>query len=54
MDTESRREEILMADVDEVSLALVARGVRGLFRIGFGEARYRANDPDTWLKWVAR
>ena len=37
-----------------VSLAIVARGVRGLVRIAFGEARYRASDPDTWLRWVAR
>ena len=56
-----------MADVEEgpwgkvaglaaaaLTVALILRGIRGLVRIAFGEARYRANDPDTWLKWVAR
>jgi hypothetical protein len=54
-----------MADADEVpwamlaavaggvvALAIVVRGVTGIVRIAVGEARYRANDPDAWLKWV--
>jgi hypothetical protein len=35
-----------------VALAIVVRGVIAVVRIAFGEARYRAGDPDTWLKWV--
>jgi hypothetical protein len=57
--------ELLMADTDEVPWAMVAavagglvavavvvRGVTGVVRIALGEARFRASDPDTWLKWV--
>jgi len=35
-----------------VAVAVVVRGVVGVARIALGEARFRANDPDTWLKWV--
>ena len=54
-----------MADADEVpwgmlaavaagavALAIVVRGAIGVVRIALGEARYRANDPDAWLKWI--
>ena len=54
-----------MADADEVpwgklaaaaaglaTLAVVVRGAIAVVRIALGEARYRAGDPDTWLKWV--
>jgi hypothetical protein len=54
-----------MADADEVPwgmlaavaggvvvLAVVKLGVTAVVRIALGEARYRANDPETWLKWV--
>ena len=54
-----------MADADEVpwamlaavaggmvALAVVVRGVTAVVRIALGEARYRANDPDAWLKWI--
>jgi hypothetical protein len=57
----------MMADADEipwgtlaavaggvVALAVVVRGVTAVVRIALGEARYRASDPDTWLRWVAR
>jgi hypothetical protein len=57
--------ELLMADTDAVpwgtvaavaggllAAAVVVRGVVGVARIAFGEARFRASDPDTWLKWV--
>jgi hypothetical protein len=27
-------------------------GVGGALRSALGEARFRASDPDTWLKWV--
>jgi hypothetical protein len=67
MGVRTRREELLMADADEipwgtlaavaggmVALAVVVRGVTAVVRIAFGEARYRASDPDTWLRWVAR
>jgi hypothetical protein len=61
----TRHEEVLMADTDMVpwgtvaavagglvAVAVVVRGVRGAVRIALGEARFRASDPDTWLKWV--
>lgn len=61
----TRHEESLMADVEEVpwgrlaavaggvvALAVVVRGVTAVARIALGEARYRASDPDVWLKWV--
>jgi len=35
-----------------VALAVVVRGVTAVVRIAMGEARYRASDPDAWLKWV--
>jgi len=35
-----------------LTLAVVARGMVAIGRIAVGEARYRAGDPDTWLKWV--
>ena len=35
-----------------VALAIVVRGVTAVVRIAVGEARYRASDPDAWLKWV--
>ena len=35
-------------------LAVVVRGVTAVVRIALGEARYRAGDPDVWLKWVGR
>ena len=35
-----------------VAVAVVVRGVTGVVRIAPGEARFRASDPDTWLKWV--
>ena len=35
-----------------VAVAVVVRGVTGVVRIALGEARFRASDPDTWLKWV--
>jgi hypothetical protein len=35
-----------------VALAIVVRGATAVVRIALGEARYRAGDPDTWLKWV--
>lgn len=35
-----------------LAAAVVVRGVVGVARIAFGEARFRASDPDTWLKWV--
>jgi hypothetical protein len=35
-----------------VAAAIVLRGVVGIVRIALGEARYRARDPDAWLKWV--
>ena len=54
-----------MADADEVpwvmlaavaggvvALAIVVRGVVAVVRIALGEARYRASDPDAWLKWM--
>jgi hypothetical protein len=28
------------------------RGVGAAVRLALGEARFRASDPDTWLKWV--
>ena len=37
-----------------VALAVVVRGVTGMVRIALGEARYRANDPDVWLKRLVR
>jgi hypothetical protein len=65
MAVRTRHEELLMADTDEVpwgtvaavaggllAAAIVVRGVVGVARIALGEARFRANDPDTWLKWV--
>jgi hypothetical protein len=33
-------------------LAVVVRGVTAVARVALGEARYRARDPDAWLKWV--
>jgi uncharacterized membrane protein len=61
----TRREELLMADTDEVpwamiaaaagglvAVAVVVRGVVGVTRIALGEARFRASDPDTWLKRI--
>ena len=35
-----------------VAVAVVVRGATGVVRIALGEARYRANDPDAWLKWL--
>jgi len=35
-----------------LALAVVVRGVTAVARIAWGEASYRAGDPDTWLKWV--
>jgi hypothetical protein len=65
MEPHTGREEFLMADTVEVpwaqlaavaggvlALAIVVRGVTAVARIALGEARYRASDPDTWLKWV--
>src|SRR6188472_1599609 len=63
--TRTRRKELLMPDTDDipwatvaavagglVAVAVVVRGVTGVVRIALGEARFRASDPDTWLKWV--
>jgi hypothetical protein len=65
MEPHTRGEELLMADTVEVpwvrlavvgggllALGLVVRGVTAVARIALAEARYRAGDPDTWLKWV--
>jgi hypothetical protein len=65
MGLRSRREELLMADAGEVpwvtlaavagglvAVAVVVRGATGVVRIALGEARYRASDPDAWLRWV--
>lgn len=35
-----------------IVLAVVVRGVSAVARVAIGEARYRANDPDAWLKWL--
>jgi hypothetical protein len=58
-------EEFLMADAEQVpwatlagvavgavALAVVARGALAVVRIAVGEVRYRASDPDAWLKWI--
>jgi hypothetical protein len=65
MGRRTRHEEFLMADAVEVPwvqlaavagglvvLAIVVRGVTAVGRVALGEARYRAGDPDVWLKWV--
>jgi hypothetical protein len=33
-------------------LTVVVRGVTGVVRIALDEARYRVEDPDTWVKWA--
>ncbi len=33
-------------------LAGVVRGAYAISRVAVGEVRYRAADPDAWLKWV--
>jgi hypothetical protein len=61
----TRHEEVLMADTDMVpwgtvaavagglvAVAVVVRVVRDTLPLPLGEARFRASDPDTWLKWV--
>ena len=38
--------------VGAVALAVVAGGALAVVRIAVGEVRYRASDPDAWLKWI--
>ena len=35
-----------------LTLTIIVRGVSAVARIALGEVRYRANDPDAWLKWL--
>jgi hypothetical protein len=65
MDPSTRREELPVADADEVPWATVAAVAGGVVamavgirlvvaavRIAVGEARYQAADPDNWFKWL--